>query len=79
MSEAVQVPADLRDAPASVKLVWLALDRHDDPLTKRTLADQTQLTERTVKAALHELRCTDWVAYQPHPPDGRKHEYYLTE
>lgn len=52
------IPSDLKDVPASARLVYLALRAADDPLTVEDLADATAVSETTVPKSLRELDTT---------------------
>jgi len=79
VTNGVTVPADLREAPPSVKLVWLQLAQADGPLSQDDLVERCQTSKRTVRSALYELELTDHVAHRPDPADARRREYYLAE
>lgn len=69
-------PERLSDAPATTKLVWLALD-HGGPLHLSALVDQLGLGERTVLRSLSTLAEQGEVATRPSPKDARRTIYEL--
>jgi len=77
MTDAVTVPETLREAPATVKLVYTQLAQADEPLTQDTLVERTQMPRSTVRSALYELELLNVAAHRPQPTDARRHHYYL--
>lgn len=77
MTDTVTIPAELREAPPSVKLVWTHLAQADGPLTQDQLVERCQTSKRTIRSALYELELTDHAAHRPDPSDARRRKYYL--
>lgn len=70
------IPEDLHDAPPAPRLVYLALEHADDPVTTTQLVETTGLPERTVRDAINRLRDRDVArTYTPGPqePNAPRH------
>ena len=64
-------PPELADVSPAAKRVFDALDAADGSLSKGDLATETRHTERTVDAALTELRAEDMIAGAGWPREYR--------
>ena len=68
-------PDSVRDAPATVGLVYVALERADAPVTYGDLAETTGACRASVKRAVLTLRDAGLVESRPAPdsPNGKLH------
>lgn len=71
------VRADLREVPASARLVYLVLE-HEGPMTQGEIADASLLPPRTVRYALARLREVNAVTGEIFLPDARRTRYTPT-
>lgn len=67
-------PPALRECDKAAKRVYDTLARADDPLSRRDLARRTRYAERSIDAALAELRAADLVTRW-----GWPHRYRLAD
>jgi transcription initiation factor IIE alpha subunit len=51
----LEVPDSLSDAAPTVKVCYLVLRAHDNPLSQQTLVSKTQCPRRSVRRALSKL------------------------
>jgi len=58
----------------SAKFVYTVLE-YEGPLTQKTLAEETRLSQRTVRTALADLTESDLVEERIHPTDARQRLY----
>jgi predicted ArsR family transcriptional regulator len=73
------VPGRFADRPLSHGRVWLVLDRADDPLSAREIADRGRMHPTTARAALSALRDDDEVVVSVDPADVQRPLYSLPE
>lgn len=55
MTEEVGIPAELQGVPATAKIVYLALDRAEEPLTTHGLSRLLRTPERSIRSGLADL------------------------
>lgn len=73
-------PEPLADASAGTRLVYLALERADRPLTYGELADRTHCGRWSVKQSIYTLRDDlEVVESAPDPTDPRRQVHTLDE
>jgi len=62
----------------SAKFVYTVLD-YEGPLTQKALAEQTRLSQRSVRSALSDLGDADLVEERIYPSDARQRLYAVTD
>ena len=76
--ESVKIPTDVRDVPATARLVYFAL-LDASSLTLDQIERRTGSPMSSVKDALGELREEGLVKRHPHPTDQRRVLYSAVE
>ncbi|QCC60737.1 MarR family winged helix-turn-helix transcriptional regulator [Natrinema thermotolerans] len=74
-----QLPKEIADESAAVRLVYKTLEAEDAPLSQRDIVDATALTRRTIREAVPTLEDAGLVSSYNHPSDQRRRIYYLRE
>jgi DNA-binding MarR family transcriptional regulator len=62
----------------SAKFVYTVLD-YEGPLTQKTLAEETRLSQRSVRTALSDLMDEDLVEERIYPADARQRLYAIDD
>jgi DNA-binding MarR family transcriptional regulator len=68
----------LESLTPSAKFVYTVLD-YEGPLTQKALAEQTRLSQRSVRSALGDLTDVDLVEERIYPRDARQRLYAVTD
>lgn len=68
----------LESLTPSAKFVYTVLD-YEGALTQKALAEQTRLSQRSVRSALADLADADLVEERIHPEDARQRLYAVAE
>lgn len=72
------VPEYLADVPPGAKLVYLALESAEEPLTGKALIEETKLSSRGVSESIERLRDAGAVIVEaPNVGDLRQTKYEL--
>jgi len=61
------LPDDVRELSTCTRLVYLALEDADHPLTYDEVAERTGVSKRTIRKVMRDLRDLDVVETAPHP------------
>ena len=72
-----RVSQEFLDLPPSAKLVFTVLD-HEEPLTQKQIAEESRLSERTVRYALGRLKEIDAINEKMSFMDARQMLYTTT-
>jgi len=68
--------SQLDDLTPSAKFVYTVLE-YEGPLTQKTLAEETRLSQRSVRSALSDLTETGIVEERIYPADARQRLYAI--
>ena len=68
----------LESLTPSAKFVYTVLD-YEGPLTQKSLAEETRLSQRSVRSALADLAEADLVEERIYPQDARQRLYAVAE
>jgi len=68
----------LESLTPSAKFVYTVLD-YEGPLTQKALAEQTRLSQRSVRSALADLDDADLVEERIYPRDARQRLYAVAD
>jgi DNA-binding MarR family transcriptional regulator len=68
----------LESLTPSAKFVYTVLD-YEGPLTQKALAEQTRLSQRSVRSALADLGEADLVEERIYPSDARQRLYAVDD
>ena len=68
----------LKSLTPSAKFVYTVLE-YEGPLTQKALAEQTRLSQRSVRSALADLGDVDLVEERIYPEDARQRLYAVAE
>lgn len=68
----------LESLTPSAKFVYTVLD-YEGPLTQKALAEETHLSQRSVRSALADLADADLVEERVYPEDARQRLYAVSE
>jgi DNA-binding MarR family transcriptional regulator len=68
----------LESLTPSAKFVYTVLE-YEGPLTQKALAEQTRLSQRSVRSALADLGDVDLVEERVYPEDARQRLYAVAE
>lgn len=74
----IALPAELKDARHTTKLVYLDLRQSDRELSQADIAHHCGIADRTVKGALRELHDKGHISVRRDPDDPRQ-KLYRTE
>lgn len=70
--------SQLESLTPSAKFVYTVLE-YEGPLTQKALAEETRLSQRSVRTALSDLRETGLVDERVYPDDARQRLYDVTD